>query len=55
MNLLLIHKIFPEIPNNISLSEDEDASYNAESLLINIPIKDTFDFICEEIYTHKKL
>ena len=42
--------------NNIPLSEDkEDVSYDVESLFINIPIKDTIDFICEEIYVHKKL
>ena len=42
--------------NNIPLSEyEEDLSYDVESLFTNIPIKDTIDFICEEIYVHKKL
>ena len=40
----------------MSLSEDEEGvSYDVESLFTNIPIKDTIDFICEEIYVHKKL
>ena len=47
---------FPSILNNVPISEDEeDVSYGVESLFINIPIKDTIDFICEEIYKHKKL
>ena len=47
---------FPTMLNNISLSEnEEDVSYDVESLFTNIPIKDTIDFICEEIYVHKKL
>ena len=47
---------FPTMLNNIPLSEDEeDVSYDVESLFTNIPIKDTIDFICEEIYVHKKL
>ena len=49
-------QVFPAMLNNIPLSEDkEDVSYDVESLFINIPIKDTIDFICEEIYVHKKL
>ena len=40
----------------MSLSEDEEGvSYDVESLFTNIPIKDTIEFICEEIYVHKKL
>ena len=47
---------FPAILNNTPLSEDEeDVSYDVELLFTNIPIKDTIDFICEEIYVHKKL
>ena len=47
---------FPEILNNVPISEDEeDVSHDVESLFTNIPIKDTIDFICEEIYLHKKL
>ena len=42
--------------NNVPISEDEeDVSYDVESLFITIPIKDTLDFICEEIYVYKKL
>ena len=38
---------FPTMLNNIPLSEDEeDVSYDVESLFTNIPIKDTIDFIC---------
>ena len=38
------------------LSEDEeDVSYDVESLFTNIPIKETIDYIIEQIYTHKKL
>ena len=41
--------------NNVPISEDEeDVSYDVESLFTNIPLKDTIDFICEEIYVHKK-
>ena len=41
---------------NIPLSEDEeDVSYDVESLFTSIPIKETIDFICDEIYTKKKL
>ena len=47
---------FPAILNNVPISEDEkDVSYDVESLFTNIPIKDTIDFICEEIHVHKKL
>ena len=47
---------FLSMLNNLTISEDEeDVSYDVESLLTNIPIKDTIDFIFEEIYVHKKL
>ena len=47
-------KDFPAMLNNIPLSQDEeDVSYDVESLFTNILIKDTIDFICEEIYVHK--
>ena len=47
---------FPAMLNNVPISEDEeDVSYHVESLFTNIPLKDTIDFICEEIYVHKKL
>ena len=42
--------------NNVRISEDEEyVSYGVESLFTNITMKDTIDFICEEIYVHKKL
>ena len=42
--------------NNVPLSEDEeDVSYNVESLFTNIPIKESIDFICDEIYNRKML
>ena len=47
---------FPAMLNNVPISEDEeDVSYDVESIFIYIPIKDTIDFICDEIYVHKKL
>ena len=47
---------FPAMLNNVPISEDEeDVSYHVELLFTNIPLKDTIDFICEEIYVHKKL
>ena len=56
-NELVITNIqqFPLMLSNVPLSEDEkDVSYNVESLFRNIPIKDTIDFICDEIYNGKK-
>ena len=42
--------------NNVPLFEDEEGvSYNLESLFTNIPIKETIDFICDEICNRKKL
>ena len=41
--------------NRVQLSEDEDVSYDIESLFTNIPINETIDFICDKIYIHKKL
>ena len=41
--------------NNVPIFEDEkDVSYDVESLFTNIPIQNTIDFICEEIYTQEK-
>ena len=42
--------IFPPL-----LDDEEDLSYDVESLFTNIPIKDTIKYIIEQIYTHKKL
>ena len=47
---------FPSMLINVPLSEDKvDVSYDVESLLTNIPIKETIDFICDESYNCKKL
>ena len=48
---------FPDMLSNLPpLSEDEeDVSYDVEFLFTNIPIKETIDYIIEQIYTHKKL
>ena len=42
--------------NRLEMSEDEeDVSYSIESLFTNNPINETIDFICDEIYIHKRL
>ena len=47
---------FPAMLNNVPISEDEeDVSYDLESLFANIPIKDTIDFIFEEEGVHLTL
>ena len=47
---------FPSMFNNVPLSEDEeDVSYDVESLITNSPIKETIDFIFDETYNLKKL
>ena len=47
---------FPAILNNVPISKDEqDVSYDVESLFTNISFKDTVDFLWEEIYVQKKL
>ena len=35
--------------------DEEDVSYDAESLFTNIPIQETINYIIEQIYVHKKL
>ena len=35
--------------------DEEDVSYDVESLLTNIPIQETINYINEQIYVHKKL
>ena len=37
------------------LNDEKDVSYDVESLFTNIPIKDTTEYIIEQIYTHEKL
>lgn len=45
---------FPSMLSNVPISKDKE-SVDVESLSTNIPIKDTIDFIFEEISVHKKL
>ena len=35
--------------------DEEDVSYDVQSLFINIPLKETINYITEEIYVQKKL
>ena len=44
-----------DIKNIPPLKEDEDVSYDVESLFINIPINETIDCILDQIYNKKKL
>ena len=45
---------FPYMLSNLPplLYDEEDVSYDVESLFTNIPIKDTVEYIVEQIYTH---
>ena len=44
------------LPSISPLQDDqEDVSYDAESLFTNIPIDETINYITEKIYVHKKL
>ena len=48
---------FPSMLSSIPPLQDdeEDVSYDVESLLTNIPIQETINYINEQIYVHKKL
>ena len=48
---------FPDMLSNLPpLPDDEEnISYNVESLFTNIPIKDTIEYIIEQVQAHKKL
>ena len=47
---------FPTLLKDVTFEEDEeDVSYDVESLFTSIPIKETIEYICDEIYVHKKL
>ena len=35
--------------------DEEEVSYDVESLFTSVPIKDTINYICTEIYTENKL
>ena len=41
---------FPSMLNRVEMLEDEeDVSYDVESIFTNIPINETTDFSCDEI------
>ena len=48
---------FPSMLSSIPPLQDdeEDVSYDVESLFTNIPIQETINYIIEQIYVHKKL
>ena len=48
---------FPSMLSSIPPLQDdeEDLSYDVESLFANIPIQKTINYITEQIYVHKKL
>ena len=47
---------FPSIIKDVTLAEDEElVSYDVESLFTSIPINETIDHICNEIYRCKVL
>ena len=46
---------FPSMLIRLEMAEDEDVKYDSKSIFTNIPINETIDFICDEIYVHKKL
>ena len=50
-------KKFPSMLSSISPLQDdeEDVSYDAESVFINIPIQETINYIIKQIYVYKKL
>ena len=53
----MIQKKFPSILSSIPYLQDdeEDISYDVESLFTNILIEETSNCIIEQIYVHKKL
>ena len=53
----MIHKKFPSMLSLIPPLQDdeEDVSYDVESLFTNIPIQETINYITEQVYVHKKL
>ena len=48
---------FPSMWSSIQPLQDdeEDVSYEVESLFTNIPLQETINYIIEQIYVHKKL
>ena len=48
--------LFPDILKSTVLENDEEiVSYDAQPLFTNIPIKETIDYICDEIYKNNAL
>ena len=48
--------LFPDILKSTVLENDEEiVSYDVESLFTNIPIKETIDYICNEIYRNNAI
>ena len=45
-------KIFPDLS---TLEDEEDVSYDVESLFTNIPVKETIYYTIDHIYEQKKL
>ena len=54
---MISNQKFPSMSYSIPSLHDqeEDVSYDVESLFINIPIEKTINYIIEQIYVHKKL
>ena len=54
---MISNQKFPSMSYSIPFLHDqeEDVSYDVESLFINIPIEKTINYIIEQIYVHKKL
>ena len=47
---------FPNILAEMQLQEDEeDISYDVESLFTNVPVEETIEYILDEIFVHKRL
>ena len=48
--------IFPDLIKADNLQDNEEyVSYDVESLFTSIPVDETIDYICDQIYVHKKL
>lgn len=56
MNVIDNTMVFPDLLKNSEIKDDEeDVSYDVDSLFTSIPVKETIKYICDEIYTRKKL
>lgn len=46
--------LFPDILRNVTLEDDEElVSYDVEALFTSIPVMDTINYICHQIYVKK--